>query len=83
MCCAFRTRMSEPKAKPAGAHWRKPAGDHTTASRCLGVYFLRLPFSRWLRALAAAVFEVLLVRPSLSVFDAAEAAFALVTFLAM
>lgn len=44
-------------------------------------YFGRLG-ARWLRALAAAVFDALLVRPSLSTFDAADAAFALV-FLAL
>jgi hypothetical protein len=38
--------------------------------------------ARWLRALAAAVFEALLVRPSLSTLDAADAALALV-FLAL
>jgi hypothetical protein len=62
---------------------------HTDASRratlrkARGAYFLPLPFSRWLRALAAAVFDVLLVRPSSSVFDAAVAALALVTFFAI
>ena len=40
-------------------------------------YFGRLG-ARWLSALAAAVFEALLVRPSRSTFDAADAAFALV-----
>jgi hypothetical protein len=43
-----------------------------------------LPFGgRWLSALAAAVFEVLLVRPSLSTFDAAVAAFLLVVLFAI
>lgn len=42
------------------------------------IYFLPLPFCA--RALAAAVFEFLLVRPSLSTLLAAVAAFALVCF---
>jgi hypothetical protein len=34
--------------------------------------------ARWLRALAAAVFDALLVRPSRSTFEAADAALVLV-----
>jgi hypothetical protein len=44
----------------------------------LVLYFFFLLGARWLNAEPAAVFDVLLVRPSRSTFDAALAAFALV-----